>query len=59
MNAQGNLTEVVRARVDRDLADALARQAAREGREVSQLVRNTLRAAMVEAGQLSEVIERG
>jgi hypothetical protein len=58
MNAQGNLTEVVRARVDRDLADALARQAVKEGREVSQLVRNTLRAAMVAAGQLSEVIER-
>jgi len=58
MNAQGNLTETVRARVDKPLADALARQAAKEGREVSQLIRNLLRSAMVEAEQLSPAVQR-
>lgn len=54
-----NLTEILKIRVEAELREALEQQAATEGREVSQLVRNTLRAAMVAAGRLEGVIQRG
>lgn len=47
-----HLSEVVRARVDHELYAALERQAQSEGRDLSQLVRNLLRSAMIDAGQL-------
>jgi plasmid stability protein len=52
------LTEVLKTRIDAELREALDRQAAREGREVSQLVRRILRAAMEREGQLEAVIQR-
>lgn len=45
-------------RLDADLRAALIRQANREARDVSQLIRNVLRRAMIEAGQLEEAPQR-
>lgn len=46
------LTERIQSRVEPELKEALERQAQAEGRDLAQLVRVLLRAAMVLAGQL-------
>lgn len=53
------LTEVINVRVEAELRAALERQAEKEGREIGQLVRNTLRAAMIAAGELEAAVQRG
>lgn len=52
------LTEVLKTRIDVQLREALERQAAQEGRDVSQLVRVILRDRMVADGQLEAAIAR-
>lgn len=52
------LTEVLKIRTDVELREALDRQAAKEGRELAQLVRRILREKMELEGQLEAVILR-
>lgn len=54
-----HLTAILKVRMDEELRAALERQAALEGRDVSQLARNVLRAEMVAQGQLEEAAARG
>lgn len=56
---KASLTENIKTRVDAELKAAIERQAAKEGREPAQLIRNTLRDAMVAAGQLEAAVTRG
>lgn len=55
---RAGLTEVLKTRIDAELREALERQAAKEGRDVSQLVRRILREKMELEGQLEAVILR-
>jgi predicted HicB family RNase H-like nuclease len=52
------LTEVLKTRIDAELREALERQAAKEDRDVSQLVRRILREKMELEGQVEAVILR-